>query len=49
MWTWFEMSRNAAYLLQDDSLGVGCASEGVGLPAGAQVSLLVVKIGPDLK
>ena len=38
----------ASHLLKDDSLGVGGAAEGVGLPAGPQVSLLVVEIGPHL-
>lgn len=42
--------KNNEYLhfLQNNSLGVRSASEGVGLPSGAQVSLLVVFIGPSL-
>lgn len=37
-----------ADLLQDDSLGVGSTSEGISLPSGAQMSLLVVLVGPTL-
>lgn len=36
------------HFFQDDSLSVRSASEGVGLPPGAQMSLLVVLIGPSL-
>lgn len=36
------------HLLQDDSLGVGSTSEGISLPSGAQMSLLVVLVGPTL-
>merc|ERR1719239_250174 len=35
-------------LLKNNSLGVGGASEGVSLPPCAQVSLLVVLVGPNL-
>ncbi|GMT25011.1 hypothetical protein PFISCL1PPCAC_16308, partial [Pristionchus fissidentatus] len=35
-------------LLEDDSLGVGSSSEGVGLPPGSEVSLLVVLVVPSL-
>ena len=38
----------SSHLLKNDSLGVRGASEGVGLPAGAQVGLLVVQIRPSL-
>lgn len=37
-----------ADLFQHDSLGVGGSGERVGLPAGAQMGLLVVLIGPPL-
>merc|ERR1711994_648455 len=37
-----------ADLLEDNSLGVAGASEGVSLPPCAQVSLLVVLVGPHL-
>lgn len=33
---------------QDDSLGVGSTSEGVGLPSGSKVGLLEVVVGPPL-
>ena len=36
------------YLLKNDSSGMGSASKRIGLPAGSQVSFLVVKISPDL-
>lgn len=36
------------HFLENDSLGVRCASEGIGLPACTQVSLLVVLVGPAL-
>jgi len=36
------------HLLKDDSLGVGSTSEGIGLPSGTQMSLLVVLVGPTL-
>ena len=35
-------------LLEDDTLGVGSASEGVGLPDCAEVGLLVLLVGPTL-
>jgi len=35
-------------LLEDDSLGVRGSSEGIGLPPGAKMSLLVVFVGPHL-
>merc|ERR1712179_89277 len=35
--------------LDDDSFGVGAASEGVGFQGGSQMSFLVVKIGPSLE
>merc|ERR1711926_11532 len=35
-------------LLEDDSLGVRGSSEGIGLPPGAKMGLLVVLIGPHL-
>jgi hypothetical protein len=35
-------------LFKNDSLSVRSASEGVGLPAGSEVSLFVVEIGPSL-
>lgn len=38
----------SSYLLKNDSLGVRSTSKGIGLPSGAQVSLLVVLVGPDL-
>ena len=37
-----------SYLLENDSLGVRSASEGVGLPSGSQMGLFVVLVGPDL-
>ncbi len=37
-----------SHLFEDDALGVGGATEGISLPSGAQVSLLVVEIGPEL-
>lgn len=36
------------HLLQDDSLGVGSSSEGIGLPPGSQVGLFEIVIGPSL-
>merc|ERR1711881_499057 len=35
-------------LLEDDTLGVRGSSEGIGLPPGAKMGLLVVLIGPHL-
>ena len=37
-----------SYFLEYDSLGVRGSSEGIGLPPGAEMSLLVVEIGPTL-
>merc|ERR1711926_56450 len=37
-----------ADLFENDSLGVRGTAEGVGLPPGAQMGLLVVLVGPDL-
>lgn len=44
------LSPGAGYLhlLEHDSLGVGSTSEGIGLPSGSQMSLLVVLVGPTL-
>ena len=39
---------NESYLFKNDTLGVRSTSEGIGLPAGAQVSLFVVQISPSL-
>lgn len=36
------------HLLQDDSLGVGSSSEGIGLPPCTQMGLFVVLVGPSL-
>ena len=36
------------YLFKNDAFRVRSASEGIGLPPGAQVSLFVVEIGPPL-
>jgi hypothetical protein len=40
---------STSYLLKNNSLGVGCATEGVGLPPCPEVSFLVVLIGPNLR
>ena len=42
------MSNRLSHLFKNDSLGVRSSSEGVGLPAGSEVSLFVVEIGPSL-
>ena len=39
---------NESYLFKNDTLGVRSTSEGIGLPAGSQVSFLVVQISPSL-
>lgn len=36
------------HLLKNDSLGVGSTSEGVGLPSGSEMGLLVVLVVPPL-
>merc|ERR1719356_1975593 len=38
-----------ADLLDDDALGVGGAAEGIALVLGAQIGLLVVLVGPELR
>ena len=37
-----------AYLFKNNTLGMGSSSERIGLPAGSQVSFLVVQISPSL-
>ena len=39
---------NESYLFKNDTLGVRSTSEGIGLPAGSQMGLFVVQIGPSL-
>jgi hypothetical protein len=36
------------HFLKNDSLGMRCASERIGLPACSQMSLLVILVGPTL-
>lgn len=36
------------HLLKHNTLSVGCTTEGIGLPSGTQMSLLVVLVGPTL-
>ncbi len=48
-WSITKTKNRQSYLLKNNSLGVGCATEGVGLPPCPEVSFLVVLIGPNLR